>query len=85
MQAEVGIYGKERITGKVLLMPMRVGLQAGVLFTVRCTYFWLLSYFLNSHKYTASQKDFGGVLVKSNRWRFCPRLLYLCSSEVQGC
>ena len=33
----------------------------------------------------ASQKDFGGFLVKSNRWRFCPRLLYLCSTEVQGC
>ena len=49
MQDEIGIYGKERITGKVLLMPMRVGLQ-GVLFTVRCTYFWLLSYFLNSLK-----------------------------------
>ena len=54
MQAEIGIYGKERITGKVLLMPMRVGLQAGVLFTVRCTYFWLLAYFLHSLKYTGA-------------------------------
>ena len=53
MQAEIGIYGKERITGKVLLMPMRVGLQ-GVLFTVSCTYFWLLAYFLHSLKYTGA-------------------------------
>ena len=53
MQAEIGIYGKEGITRKVLLMPMRVGLQ-GVLFTVRCTYFWLLAYFLHSLKYTGA-------------------------------
>ena len=32
----------------------------------------------------ASQSNFGGVVMKSNRWRFCAQLLYCTSSAVQG-
>ena len=38
----------------------------------------------NSIENIAPQRGFGGFVFKSNRWRFCPQLLSLCSSEGQG-
>ena len=32
----------------------------------------------------APQSNFGGVVIKSSRWRFCAQLLYCTSSAVQG-
>ena len=73
------------IMQETLFIKRNVAIRAAALSLL--SFLGLVKYYGFSNNFSlfiAPQANFEGVVIKSNRWRFCAQLLYCTSSAVQG-